>query len=181
VVNYDPFVPGSEVAGVVRQAPAGAPVNPGDRLAAFPGLGGFAEVVATDSAMVFPTPERVSFQTAAAVSMNYLTVHCALTRRGGLHEGEAVLVHGPAGGIGTAAVQMAAALGARVVTVASTPEKAEVATAAGAQHTVSAENFRAHFRAFFRSRSPGQRLATAAPWTSPWFPARDKQNFGKAA
>ena len=79
-----PFVPGSEVAGVVRAAPAGAAVGPGDRVAAFPGLGGFAEVVAVDPGMVFPLPDAVSFAAGAALPMNYLTVHFALVRRGAL-------------------------------------------------------------------------------------------------
>jgi NADPH2:quinone reductase len=136
-----PFVPGSEVAGVVRAAPDGAGVRPGDRVAAFPGLGGFAEVVAVDPQLVFPLPDEVSFEAGAALPMNYLTVHFALVRRGGLRAGETVLVHGAAGGVGTAAVQLAAALGARVIAVTSSPEKAEVARAAGAHETVAADGF----------------------------------------
>ena len=141
-----PFVPGSEVAGVVRSAPDGAGVRPGDRVAAFPGLGGFAEVVAADPGVVFPLPDEVSFLSGAALPMNYLTAHFALVRRGGLRAGETVLVHGAGGGVGTAAVQLAAALGARVVAVVSTPEKAAVAAAAGAQETVPADGFLARAR-----------------------------------
>ena len=92
-----PFVPGTEVAGVVRSAPEDAPVRPGDRVAAFPGLGGFAETVAAPSHAVFPIPDRLSFTSAAALPMNYLTVHFALTRRGALRKGETVLVHGEIG------------------------------------------------------------------------------------
>jgi NADPH:quinone reductase len=136
-----PFVPGSEVAGIVRTAPDGAAVRPGDRVAAFPGLGGFAEVVAADPGLVFPLPDAVPFAVGAALPMNYLTVHFALVRRGGLQAGETVLVHGAAGGVGTAAVQLAAARGARVVAVTSSPEKAEVARAAGAHETVPADCF----------------------------------------
>jgi NADPH2:quinone reductase len=136
-----PFVPGTEVAGVVRSAPAGAAVRPGDRVAAFPGIGGFAEAVAVDPDLVFPLPDEVAFEGGAALPMNYLTVHFALVRRGGLRAGETVLVHGAAGGIGTAAVQLAAALGARVVAVTSSKEKAEVAVAAGAHETVLADGF----------------------------------------
>ena len=79
-----PFVPGSEVAGTVRTAPPGAAVRPGDRVAAFPGLGGFAEVVAVEPELVFPLPDAVPFVVGAALPMNYLTVHFALVRRGGL-------------------------------------------------------------------------------------------------
>ena len=88
-------------------------------MAAFPFLGGFAEVVEADAAMVFPLPERVTYEQGAALPMNYLTCHFALRERGGLREGETVLVHGAAGGIGTAAVQLAAAWGARVIAVVS--------------------------------------------------------------
>ena len=137
-----PFVPGSEVAGVVRSAPEGSGLEAGQRVAAFPGLGGFAEVVAVPPTMVFPLPDHVSFEAGAALPMNYLTVHFGLVRRGRLQQGETVLVHGAAGGVGTAAVQLAAALGAHVIAVTSSPEKAEVARAAGAHETVTTEDFR---------------------------------------
>jgi NADPH2:quinone reductase len=114
-----PFVPGSEVAGVVRSAPEGSSFQAGQHVAAFPGIGGFAEVVAADPAMVFALPDGISFEAAAALPMNYLTVHFALTRRGRLRERETVLVHGAAGGVGTAACQLAAALGAHVIAVVS--------------------------------------------------------------
>jgi NADPH2:quinone reductase len=137
-----PFTPGSEVAGVVLSAPEGAAVRPGDRVAAFPGFGGFAELVAADPAAVFPLPGNVSFEAGAALPMNYLTMHFGLTRRGGLRSGETVLVHGAAGGIGTAAIQLASALGARVIGVVSSDAKAEAARAAGAGDVVLADGFR---------------------------------------
>ena len=137
-----PFVPGAEVSAVVRTAPDGSGFSAGDHVAAFPGLGGFAETVACDPRMAFALPDGVSHEVAAALPMNYLTVHFALTRRGRLREGETVLVHGAAGGIGTAAVQMARALGARVVAVTSTEEKGETARAAGADDVVLADGFR---------------------------------------
>jgi len=147
-----PFVPGSEVAGVVRSAPPGSGLQPGQRVAAFPGLGGYAEVVAVPPVMVFPLPDHVSFAAAAALPMNYLTVHFGLVRRGRLRSGESVLVHGAAGGIGTAAVQLARALGAHVIAVTSSPEKAEVARAAGAHETVAADGFRDAVRALTSGR-----------------------------
>ncbi|WP_197319126.1 NADPH:quinone oxidoreductase family protein [Saccharomonospora sp. NB11] len=137
-----PFIPGTEVAGVVRSAPADASVRAGDRVAAFPGLGGFAETVAVSPDAVFPVPDTTSFVAAAALPMNYLTVHFALTRRGGLREGETVLVHGAGGGVGTAAVQLASALGARVIAVTSSTEKGEVARRAGAHEVIAPEGFR---------------------------------------
>ncbi|HEY0486865.1 MAG TPA: NADPH:quinone oxidoreductase family protein [Mycobacteriales bacterium] len=137
-----PFTPGSEVAGVVVSAPAGAAVRAGDRVAAFPGFGGFAELVVADPGAVFPLPDGVSFEVGAALPMNYLTMHFALTRRGGLQAGETVLVHGAAGGIGTAATQLASALGARVIGVVSSEAKADAARKAGADDVVLADGFR---------------------------------------
>jgi NADPH:quinone reductase len=141
-----PFVPGWEVAGVVRAAPDGAAVRPGDRVAAVPKQGGFAEVAAADPDVVFALPDEVPFEVGAALPLNYLTVHFALVRRAVLRAGETVLVHGAAGGVGTAAVQLAAALGARVVAVTSSPEKAAVAQAAGAHDTVAADGFLARVK-----------------------------------
>lgn len=137
-----PFVPGSEVAGVVRVAPAGSGLSEGDRVAAFPFLGGFAEQVVCDPSMVFPLPDNVTFEQGAALPMNYLTCHFALRTRGRLAEGEKVLVHGAAGGIGTAAVQLAKAWGATVYAVVSDSAKADVARAAGADAVVLAEGFK---------------------------------------
>ena len=137
-----PFVPGSEVAGVVRSAPAESGLAAGERVAAFPMFGGYAGLVATDAAFVFPLPDSVSFEQGAALPMNYLTCHFALVTRGGLEPGETVLVHGAAGGIGTAACQLAAAYGARVIGVVSTNDKAPVARVAGAGEVVLAEGFK---------------------------------------
>jgi NADPH2:quinone reductase len=136
-----PFVPGTEVAGIVRSAPAGGGVEPGDRVAAIIWLNGFQELVAAEPGSVFALPDRVSFRAGAAMPMNYLTVEFALTRRGRLAEGETVLVHGAAGGVGSAAVQLAKALGARVIAVVSTDEKGDVARGAGADEVVRAEGF----------------------------------------
>ncbi len=137
-----PFVPGSEVAGVVREAPADAAVRPGDRVAAFIGIGAFQQLVAVAPQRVFPLPDRLSFAAGAALPMNYLTVHFGLLRRGRLQAGETVLVHGAAGGVGTAAIQLAAALGARVIGVVSSDAKADVAHRAGAGEVVLADGFR---------------------------------------
>ncbi|MBW0090420.1 NADPH:quinone oxidoreductase family protein [Pseudonocardia sp. KRD-184] len=137
-----PFTLGSEIAGVVREAPEGAAVRSGDRVAAFTTVGAFAEVVAAPAGYVFPLPDEVSFAAGACLPMNYLTAQFALRRRGHLEAGQRVLVQGAAGGVGTACVQLAAALGAEVVAVVSTEEKAEVARRAGAAHAVLVEGFR---------------------------------------
>ena len=137
-----PFIPGSEISGVVVDAPSGSGFSAGQRVAAFPGLGGFAETVLVPPHLVFPLPEEVDTEVAAGLPMNLLTVHFALLDRGRLQAGERVLIHGAGGGIGVAAIQLAAGRGAEVVAVTSTPAKAEVARAAGAHHTVEVEGFR---------------------------------------
>lgn len=137
-----PFVPGAEVSGVVTDAPTGSGFSVGERVAAFPGLGGFAESVLAPPHLVFPLPEEVDTEVAAGLPMNVLTVHFALVDRGRLRAGERVLVHGAAGGIGVAATQLAVARGAHVIAVTSTEEKAVTARAAGAHEVVAVEGFR---------------------------------------
>ncbi|MGY1989282.1 NADPH:quinone oxidoreductase family protein [Mycolicibacterium fortuitum] len=139
-----PFTPGAEIAGVVRSAPDGAHVRPGDRVLGLTMLsGGMAEVVALPAERVFPLPDAVSFEAGAGILFNDLTVQFALRTRGRLTEGETVLVHGAAGGIGTSALRLAPAMGAsRTIAVVSTEEKAEIARAAGASDVVLADGFR---------------------------------------
>ena len=139
-----PYIPGAEVAGVVRSAPAGAHVAPGDRVAALTLLtGGMAEVVTLPAERVFALPDSVSFEAGAGVLFNDLTVHFALRTRGRLAAGETVLVHGAAGGIGTSTLRLAPAFGAsRVIAVVSTEAKGEIARAAGATDVVLADGFR---------------------------------------
>jgi NADPH:quinone reductase len=135
-----PFSPGWEVSGVVRAD--GGVFKAGDRVAAMPIVGGFAESVAVDARMVFPLPDSVSFAPGAALPLNYLTAHLALVRRGQLREGETVMVQGAAGGLGTAVCSLARALGARVIAVVSTVEKGEIVGAAGAHDVVLADGFK---------------------------------------
>jgi NADPH2:quinone reductase len=131
-----PFVPGSEVGGVVRSAPDGAAVAPGDRVAAFCMLGGFAEVAVAPEWMTFKLPDALDFAQGAALILNYHTAYFALKLRGRLAEGETVLVHGAAGGVGTAALQVAKGLGAKTIAVVSSDEKEAVAREAGADEVV---------------------------------------------
>ncbi|PXY33414.1 alcohol dehydrogenase [Prauserella coralliicola] len=133
-----PFIPGVEVAGVVRSAPRGASVKPGDRCAAYVPRGGYAEVVVARPAVTFALPDELSFQQGAAFAMNFQTVHFSLVRRGRLKPGEHVLVHGAAGGIGTAAIQVAKGLGATVTAVVDSTATVPVAESAGADHVVVA-------------------------------------------
>ncbi|OZM81627.1 NADPH:quinone oxidoreductase family protein [Pseudonocardia sp. MH-G8] len=137
-----PFVLGGEFAGVVREAPPGSEFAPGDRVAATSTIGGFAELAAVPVQNVYPLPDAVSFAAGACVPLNYLTMIFALTTRAQLVEGETVLVQGAAGGIGTASIQLAKALGARVISVVSTPEKAEFTASVGSDESVLADGFK---------------------------------------
>jgi NADPH:quinone reductase len=134
-----PFVPGSEVGGVVRSAPDGATVSAGDRVAAFCGLGGFAEVVAAPEFFCFALPDALDFAQGAALVLNYHTAYFALRLRGRLAEGETVLVQGAAGGVGTASLQVAKGLGARTIGVVSSDDKERVAREAGADEVVRSD------------------------------------------
>src|SRR6267378_7393743 len=134
-----PFVPGAEVAGVVAEAAPGSGVRAGDRVAAMTMLGGMAERAAAPGPMTFKLPDELDFAEGAALILNYHTAYFALKLRGRLREGERVLVHGAAGGLGTACLQVAKALGASTVAVVSTEEKERVAREAGADAAVRSD------------------------------------------
>ena len=134
-----PFVPGSEVAGVVRSAPDGSEVSVGDRVAAASLLGGFAEVAVAPDFLTFPLSDELDFAQGAALVMNYHTAYFSLKMRGRLAEGETVLVHGAAGGVGTASIQVAKGLGCRVLAVVSSDEKERVAREAGADEVLRSD------------------------------------------
>jgi NADPH:quinone reductase len=131
-----PFVPGSEVGGVVLSAPEGASVKAGDRVAAFCALGGFAETAVAPELFTFALSPELDFAQGAALILNYHTAYFALLLRGRLQAGETVLVHGAAGGVGTASLQVAKALGANTIALVSSDAKAEVAIRAGADRTL---------------------------------------------
>jgi NADPH2:quinone reductase len=135
-----PFVPGSEVGGVVRSAPDGAAVAAGDRVAAFCMLGAFAEVAVAPEFFVYKLPDSLGFEHGAALVLNYHTAYFALKLRGRLAEGETVLVHGAAGGVGTACIQVARGLGAsKTIAVVSSDDKERVAREAGADEVVRSD------------------------------------------
>jgi NADPH2:quinone reductase len=134
-----PFVPGSEVGGVVRSAPDGAPVRAGDRVAAFCMLGAWAETAVAPEHLVFKLPDELDFAQGAALVLNYHTAYFSLVTRGQLREGETVLVHGAAGGVGTATLQVAKGLGARTIAVVSSDDKEDVARQAGADEVVRSD------------------------------------------
>jgi NADPH2:quinone reductase len=134
-----PFVPGSEVGGVVRSAPEGAPVQAGDRVAAFCMLGAWAETAVAPEHLVFKLPDELDFAQGAALVLNYHTAYFSLVTRGQLAEGETVLVHGAAGGVGTATLQVAKGLGARTIAVVSSDDKEAMARQAGADEVVRSD------------------------------------------
>lgn len=138
-----PYTMGSEVAGMVREVGEGVTgFAVGDRVLGVAGTGGYAEIMAVPAASVLPLPETVSLQAGAGMPMNLLTADFALRVRGNLEAGQSVLIHGAAGGLGSALVQVALAYGAEVVAVVSTEEKAETVTNLGAQHVVFADGFK---------------------------------------
>ncbi|MQY04868.1 NADPH:quinone oxidoreductase family protein [Actinomadura macrotermitis] len=132
-----PFVPGGEVAGtVLATGPDVDDPPPGTRVLAMCGLGGFAERVAVPAAAAVPIPARLDAARAATFVQSHCTALFALRDRAGLTAGETVLVLGAGGGVGLAAIQVARALGARVLAAASTPEKRAAALDAGAEEAV---------------------------------------------
>lgn len=134
-----PFSLGVDVAGTVV---SGKGFDPGQRVAAVGGYGGAQERAAVPGMFTFPLPDSLSFDEGAALPMNYLTAQFALAERGQLRPGETVLVHGAAGGVGTATIQVAKGMGARTIAVVSTEEKAMVARDAGADEAVLVDGFK---------------------------------------
>jgi NADPH:quinone reductase len=132
-----PFTLGVEAAGEVVAVGAGVTgFSEGDRVLGMPVTGGLAEFALFDAARAFHSPDQMDDAGAAALHMNYQTAHFALHHRAGLRDGETVLVHAAAGGVGSAAVQLAGAAGARVVAVVGGPVKAGVAREFGANVVV---------------------------------------------
>jgi len=135
-----PFVPGSEVAGTIRSlGPGVTGWSVGDRVLVFCGLGGFATQVVVPALSLVAIPDAIDLGRAAALIQSYCTMLFTLTRRTTVAPGEWVLVLGAGGGIGLAAVDVAAALGARVIAAASTADKRGAALAMGAEATIDYE------------------------------------------
>jgi NADPH2:quinone reductase len=133
-----PFLPGVEIAGVVRQAPESSGLNVGDRVAASSRMGAWAEYAISAPAVTYQISDRMSFAEATAM-VNYQTAYWALVERGRARGGETLLVHGAAGGTGTAAIDVGRALGMRVIAVAQGAEKMAVARELGADEAIDAD------------------------------------------
>ncbi|MFC6154750.1 NADPH:quinone oxidoreductase family protein [Nocardioides yefusunii] len=137
-----PFTLGADVAGVVAALGRGVTgLEVGQRVAGVIPHGGAAEYAVLPADWVFPLPGILTFTEGAALGMNYLTADFVLHRRAQVRPGETVLVHGAAGGVGTATIQVAKAMGAEVIAVVSTQEKSVVARAAGADHILFTDGF----------------------------------------
>ena len=152
-----PFVPGSEFAGVVEAVGDGVTnVKTGDRVMVIGGTGGFGTHAVVPAEKLVPMPPSMSFEHGAAFLMTYGTTQHALLDRGQLKAGETVLVLGAAGGVGTAAVQIAKAAGARVIAAASTDEKCALCKQIGADETInySTGNIRDALKALTGGKGP---------------------------
>jgi NADPH2:quinone reductase len=152
-----PFVPGSEYAGVVEAVGRDVQhVKVGDAVAAFGGTGGFATHATSKAALLLPLPEGFAFDDASAFVLTYATTHHALLDRAALKGGETVLVLGAAGGVGTAAIQIAKAVGARVIAAASSDEKCALCVQVGADCTInySTANLRDELKRLTAGKGP---------------------------
>jgi len=131
-----PYVPGMEVAGVIEEAGDGVGREVGDEVMGFVEEGGYAEYAVATAAGLLDRPEGMSFEEAAGFPVQFLTAHNCLFEWGNLQPDESVLIHAAAGGVGTAAVQLASDAGAEVFGTASTEEKLDLAADLGCDHPI---------------------------------------------
>ena len=144
-----PFVPGSELAGVIRAVGDGVKhLKPGMHALALTQIGAFAEQAVADARMVLPLDPSVDLASAAAMPMTYGTMHHALSDRAQLRAGETLLVLGAGGGIGTATIELGKITGATVIAAASSAEKLAAAKRCGADHLIdySTQDLRARLK-----------------------------------
>ena len=133
-----PYVPGLEVAGTIDEAGEGVGMSEGDRVVAMLNRGGgYAEYALADARTLLPVPEGMSFEEAAGFPVQFLTAHSCLFEWGGLEDGESVLIQAAAGGVGTAAVQLASDLDVEIFGTASTQEKLDLAEELGCDHPIN--------------------------------------------
>ncbi|PVE44731.1 NADPH:quinone oxidoreductase family protein [Limnohabitans planktonicus] len=152
-----PFVPGSEYAGVIKAVGEGVThLQVGQSVACLSGTGGFGTHTLAPAKLCMPLPEGFPAVDAAAFIMTYATSHHALVDRAALKAGETVLVLGAAGGVGTAAIQIAKAMGAKVIAAASTDEKCALCKSLGADATInySTENLREALKTLTEGKGP---------------------------
>ncbi|MDA9608851.1 NADPH:quinone oxidoreductase family protein [SAR86 cluster bacterium] len=133
-----PFSPGGEIAGIISEVGEGVvDWKIGDRVIAMTGNGGIAEKVLAFEMTLMPLPDSMDFKDGAAFPLNYGTTYYALKQRGQLQAGETLLVTGAGGGVGTTAIEIGKAMGARVIAAASSDEKLEIAKNLGADEIIN--------------------------------------------
>lgn len=135
-----PFSPGSDLAGVVLEADEDSGFMPGQRVAGCLLYGAAAEVISVPAGVLYPVPDSVTLEAAAALPMNYLTAYYALILRGQAKSGDWVLVTGASGGVGLATIQVAKGIGCNVIALVSSEKRRAVAEQAGADHVVVPED-----------------------------------------
>lgn len=137
-VPKPPFIPGIEVCGIITRLGEGVRKwRRGDRVIAATAFGGYAEYAIAKQDRVFPLPRRMNFDEGASLSVTYLTAYHGLVTLAHLQQGDKLLVHAAAGGVGSAAIQVAKHLGAEIFATASTAEKLEFARNQGANHLIN--------------------------------------------
>lgn len=132
-----PWTPGTDAAGFVEAAGAGAPFKPGERVYIYGAVGGaYAERAVVEASRAFPLADRLSFEQGAAIGVPYATAHRALFQSGGARRGETVLIHGASGGVGVATVQLALAAGLIVIGTAGGAEGAAFLNSLGVTYAL---------------------------------------------
>ena len=168
-----PFVPGSEYAGVIEAVGPGVThLKVGQNVACLSGTGGFGTHTLAPAAMCMPLPDGFSHVDAAAFIMIYATSHHALVDRAQLKAGETVLILGAAGGVGTSAIQIAKAMGAKVIAAASSDEKCALCKSIGADETInySTQDLRESIKALTSGKGPDVIYdPVGGPYTEPAF------------
>jgi NADPH2:quinone reductase len=148
-----PFTPGMDAAGTVRSARSDLGLAAGQRVAVLLSSGCWQEVISAPAERVLALPDDLSLEAATALPLNYLTGLFALVRRGRAQPGETLLVHGGAGGVGTAAIQLGRALGLRTIAVVGDEAKQQFAVRCGADHAVLASGWLAAVRQLVGDRA----------------------------
>ena len=131
-----PFIPGNEIAGIVKKVGKNVNIKVGTKVIGLPDIGGFAEEIILEKNSVIPIDNNFSSQVAAGLPINYGTTYYALKRRGDLTKGEKLLVLGAAGGIGTASIQLGKSMGAEVYAAVGSDEKEEYVKNLDADHVI---------------------------------------------
>ena len=168
-----PFVPGAEYTGIIRAlGPDVTDLKIGTRVACLSGTGGFASHTLAPAKLCLPLSEQFTALDGASFIMTYATSHHALIDRGGLQPGETVLILGAAGGVGSAAIQIAKAVGAKVIAAVSSAEKAEICKQLGADDCInySQGNFREQIKSLTGGMGPNVIYdPVGAEWAEPAF------------